>query len=33
MNIICQECGSIYVGNEIPQGLICMCKSNKFKLK
>ena len=33
MNIICQECGMVYTGNEIPQGLTCLCQSKEFKIK
>ncbi len=32
MNIICKECGMIYVANESPQELICLCKGKEFKL-
>ncbi len=33
MNIVCQECESVYVANEIPQELVCLCKSKKFKVQ
>jgi hypothetical protein len=32
MDIICKECGMIYVSNEIPEELICLCKNKEFKI-
>lgn len=32
MNIICKDCGMIYVASEIPKELVCLCKGKEFKV-
>ena len=32
MNIVCKDCGMVYVASEIPNELICLCKSKEFKI-
>lgn len=31
-NIICQVCGAVYEGNEIPSAMKCVCEGKEFKL-
>ncbi len=32
MDIICKECGMVYVANQVPEGFVCLCKSKMFKI-
>ena len=32
-DIICKSCGAIYITNEIPTGMICLCNSKIFEFK
>ncbi len=31
--MICESCGAIYEGGNVPVGLECLCKSKKFKVR
>lgn len=32
MDIRCEECGIVYITNEIPKELVCLCKGKEFKI-